>query len=166
RPRGWNSGSLIIALLRRPYRLEVFRIGSVRLEGYTHVMCDSRVFGTNLDSGYPCVFGESGRDHDPHPFNDIVFRLSGNLERRSLNNDVGPDHPAFGRPLDGGRPILCISFESPSINPFDDRVDVVLLQRPVIGEMTVLRIRKPRWHLPRCNRRLHRFGPRPRVSIT
>ena len=165
RPRGWNSGSFIIALLRRPHRIEVFCVGSVRLEGHTHVMCNSRMFGTNLDGGYPCVFGESGRDREPHPFNHIVFRLSGNLERRSLNNNVGPDHPAFGRPLDGRRRILCISFQSPSFNPFDDRVDVVLLQRPVVGEMAVLRIRKPRGHLPRCNRRLHRLGPRPRLFI-
>ncbi|PYS09941.1 MAG: hypothetical protein DMG17_25825 [Acidobacteria bacterium] len=128
-------------------------------------MCNSRIFGTNLDGGYPGVFGESGRESDPHPFDHIVFRLSGNLKRRPLNNDVGPDHPAFGRELDGRWRIFCISFESPSINPFDNRVDVVLLQRPVIGEMTVLRIRKPRWHLPRCHRRLHRLGPRPRLFI-
>src|SRR5437016_14360955 len=93
RSTGRYSASFVIALFRCPYGLEIFHIRCMRLERETDVMGHSRMFGKNLDRGYPCVLGESRRDRHPHPLDNVVFRMSGNIKCRAPNDDIGPNHP-------------------------------------------------------------------------
>src|SRR5215472_5511020 len=63
------------------------------------------------------------------------------------------------------RQVLWIANGSAAIGPAYERVDVPARERRIIREVTVLRIREPRRHLPLQDRFLHRLGPRTRLLI-
>ena len=111
---------------------------------------------------------------DPPIFREIhlhqnVFVIDGTCRGqlnvlRHLDNHVGLDAPAIDE-LHRRRSIFRIAFNCAAIGPRDQRLDGVVTQSPVIDEVTVVRIRKPRRHLPADYSRLYAFCPGPRVFV-
>ena len=83
---------------------------------------------------------------------------------RHLDDHVGFDAPPIDE-LHRRRSVLRVTFNCTSIGPCDQRFGSGIAQRPIVCEMTIIRIRKPRRHLPADHRGLYSFCPRPRVFV-
>src|SRR5271165_3045188 len=118
----------------------------------------------NLRHLYPGVLLEVPRDQ-----NVLVFHRAGRWNRegrRHLEHQVGiANIPAVYIFLWLGQ-VLRIAFRSAIFRPGDQRIDIALRQRAVIRKPPVVRIGKPRRHLPERNRFLDGGGERSHVLVT
>src|SRR5207247_4343145 len=111
---------------------------------------------------------------DPTIFREIhlhqnVFVIDGTRRwqlnvLRHLDNHVGLDAPAIDE-LHRRRSIFRIAFDCAAVGPRGQRLDGVVTQSPVIDEVTIVRLRKPRRHLPADYSSLYASGPGPRLPV-
>src|SRR5262249_44370831 len=78
-----------------------------------------------------------------HPLDHILVRSRRHRVRNAFQYDVRLGRPSVFGPLDRRRCIFGIALWCTAVDPLHDRVDILLLQRPVIRKMTVLRIGEP-----------------------
>ena len=116
-----------------------------------------------LDSLNPCVFLEIGGH-----FEVLVrdFAAFGNFKRhRHLEDHIRlPDLPARFE-LGRRRQILRIAFLRASVNPSNERPDLIGAQLTIVAEMAVLRIRRPWRHLAIQHAATNRRRVRPDLMI-
>ena len=129
------------------------------------VMRDRQIARFDLERGNPRVLRESAGNDRGGPLDDVARRTRGHAELRSSDDDVGRQLPAIRGPFKWRRCILRIAFRRAGVHPLRDRVDVGLLERPIVGKGSVLRIGEPRRHLAGDDSQFHRARPRPGLFV-
>ncbi len=93
---------------------------------------------------HPFVFFEAGgNDHVL-----IVDRAAGGNVKwlRELEDDVGLGNSPAIEKFGGRRQVFRIAFDGAVVGPLDERRDIFLRERAIVGEVAVLRIGEPRRH--------------------
>ena len=105
------------AVARRlaPVHLVVLGVRPMGLEREADVVRDRQHARLDLERRDPRVFGESARDQDRGPLDDVLRRMRRHPEFGTTHDDVGLDLPAVGGPFDrraarlSDRPAACRS---------------------------------------------------------
>ena len=116
----------------------------------------------NFHGRHPGVFLERRGERNALPLDD-AFRRHG--IRWQVECHVGRDLPAALGPGDRRRRVPRIPFGRACIDPCGNQIDVQLLERPVVIEVAVARIGKPRRHRTSHHRLLDRPRPRARLLV-
>ena len=137
-------------------RLEVDRLVIVRQIREADVVSDRDLRRLHLDGGHPRVFLEAAGHDNPRPLDDALGR---HLVLRAVDHEVRLDPPPAVGPGDGLRTVLWIARRRPAIGPRGQCGDVLRGERPIVQEMAVAGVGKPRRHLLGLHRRLDRARP-------
>ena len=110
----------------------------------------------------PLIMIELGREHHILIL-DLAFgwyveriHVQHQIRRRNI-----PAVHVFAR----RRRVFRVAFFRAAIRPGHQRIDLLLAQRAIVGEMAVLRVGEPGRHLLRQDVFLYGFGPRARVFV-
>jgi hypothetical protein len=115
------------------------------------------VTGLEFDRGYPGVVFEVSWDGE---IEVRVRRLHlDEIVAGNGNDDIRLADPPAVDEMRRSRQILPVTLPAAAINPCLDCGDLYLSQAPIVGELSITRVRVPRRHLAAEYGLPHRFGP-------